>query len=174
MEGNLFEIKYLQIQVENWQEKKSMIECLFRSKPDSRNGIQSFLTNRQLDTTALRQPFVNILSQEFEKISKFVKKDISLEKIWSVTYEKGDQHLVHNHGHLGFAGILYMDINDDIPPTTYVQPWPDPYSDLTIYNPHPVQEGEIVVVPRFLLHFSQPNDTENKKRIIAFDLDFIK
>tara|TARA_B100000900_G_C20560868_1_gene708837 strand:- start:943 stop:1467 length:525 start_codon:yes stop_codon:yes gene_type:complete len=169
---NLFEIKYFRCNVDDWQTKKKKIELLFDKFPDTRNGIQKFLTNRQTDTSSLRQPFVDILKKEFDDISQFIKKDVGIERLWSVSYEKYDYHLVHNHGHKGFTGILYMDIKEEVPPTTYVQPWTDPYSDMTMYYPLNVKEGTLTVVPRFVSHFSQSNETDFKKRIIAFDMDF--
>jgi len=169
---NLFEIKYFQCQVKDWQEKKKKIELLFKDVPDTRNGIQHFLTNRQSNTDSLRQPFVDILQNEFEQVSQFIKKDVGIERLWSVSYEKHDYHLVHNHGHKGFTGILYMDTKEKVPPTTYVQPWTDPYSDMTMYKPLMLNEGTMTVIPRFVSHFSQSNNTDFKKRIIAFDMDF--
>ena len=65
-----------------------------------------------------------------------------------------------------------MDTKEKVPPTTYVQPWTDPYSDMTMYNPLMVNEGTMTVIPRFVSHFSQSNNTDFKKRIIAFDMDF--
>ena len=169
---NLFEVKYFRCEVDDWQTKKKKIESLFEKVPDTRNGIQKFLTNRQADTSGLRQPFVDILKKEFNDISQFIKKDVGIERLWSVSYEKYDYHLVHNHGHKGFTGILYMDIKEEVPPTTYVQPWTDPYSDMTMYYPLNASEGTLTVVPRFVSHFSQSNETDFKKRIIAFDMDF--
>ena len=116
---NLFEIKYFQCQVQNWQEKKKKIELLFNDVPDTRNGIQHFLTNRQSNTDNLKQPFVDILRKEFDEISQFIKKDVGIERLWSVSYEKHDYQLVHNHGHKGFTGILYMDIQLQIGKNIY-------------------------------------------------------
>lgn len=169
---NLFEIKYFRCKVDDWQTKKKKIELLFDKVPDTRNGIQKFLTNRQANTNDLKQPFVDILQDEFQQISQFIKKDVGIERLWSVSYEKHDYQLVHNHGHEGFTGILYMDIEEKVPPTTYIQPWTDPYSDMTIYKPLNVTEGTLTVLPRFVSHFSQSNETDFKKRIIAFDMDF--
>ena len=60
---NLFEVKYFRCEVDDWQTKKKKIESLFDKVPDTRNGIQKFLTNRQADTNDLKQPFVDILQK---------------------------------------------------------------------------------------------------------------
>ena len=36
-----------------------------------------------------------------------------------------------------------------------------------------VVEGKIVVVPQFVLHFSPPNKSTKKKRIISWDMELI-
>jgi hypothetical protein len=87
-----------------------------------------------------------------------------------VTYKNGDYHTPHNHGSTGLSGILYLNLDKKSPPTTYLQPWNDWYSDRTIMYPMPVQEGQIVVIPQFINHFSEPNKAKKIKRIISWDM----
>ena len=54
--------------------------------------------------------------------------------------------------------------------TQYIQPWNDWYSDRTIYYPMPVQEGTIVVMPKFIRHFTEPSKSKKIKRIISWDM----
>ena len=42
-------------------------------------------------------------------VDKMFKADVAIEDIWSVSYKKGDYHSPHNHGTIGYAGILYLD-----------------------------------------------------------------
>ncbi len=59
------------------------------------------------------------------------------------------------------------------PVTQYLQPWNDWYSDRTIYLPLPVIEGSIVVVPKFVRHFTEPNTQTKIKRIISWDMKIL-
>ena len=71
---------------------------------------------------------------------------------------------------MGFSGILYLDLPKDSPKTTYIQPWTDHETDTILYVEIPIIEGDIVIAPSFVLHFSSPNKSKNKKRIISWDM----
>ena len=72
---------------------------------------------------------------------------------------------------IGLTGILYLQLPKGAPVTNYIQPWNDYITDRTIYYPLPVQEGQIVVVPRFINHFSPPLETKKVKQIISWDMN---
>ena len=99
-----------------------------------------------------------------------VKADVAIEDIWSVSYKKGDYHSPHNHGTIGYAGILYLDFPEGSQPTNYIQPWQNITSDTTLFNTLPVKEGDIVIVPKFVNHFSPPHKGKKQKRIISWDM----
>ena len=73
-------------------------------------------------------------------------QDIQLQDIWSVSYKKGDYHTPHDHGSVGLAGILYLNMPKDAAVTQYIQPWNDWYTDRTIYYPIKVNEGDILAI----------------------------
>lgn len=170
--SNLFEIKYLQLDVSDWYRKKPLIENLLSSVPNTRQNVQNFSTNRQSNTDGLIQPFLDILKDEFGEISKFLNNNLHLKSLWSVEYSKHDYHSVHSHGHQGYSGILYLNYIEGHPATSFIQPWSDSYSDMTIHKKTDAIEGRIIVTPSFLNHFSLPNKLDELKKIVAFDLGF--
>jgi hypothetical protein len=54
------------------------------------------------------------------------------------------------------------------PVTTYIQPWNDEKDKTKLYKP-PVVAGDIMIVPQFLMHYSETNQLKFPKRIISFD-----
>ena len=56
----------------------------------------------------------------------------------------------------------------DSPKTTYIQPWNNEKDQSVLYTPD-VVEGDIMIVPQFVTHYTEPNKIYFKKRIIAFD-----
>ena len=170
LKQTLFEIPFYQVPVLNFKTKKKQITNLLKSYPEHREGIQTFLTNRQTNREGLAQGLIQLLEDEMEMLSQQIKKSLSIEDVWSVSYERGDYHSPHNHGSLGYSGILYLDMPKGAPVTSYLQPWNDIQSDRTIYYPIPVAEGHIVVLPQIVQHFSPPNLAKKKKRIISFDM----
>ena len=68
-----------------------------------------------------------------------------------------------------FCGFFY-DLPKDGAVTQYLQPWNDWISDRTIYYPLPVKEGDIVITPKFVRHFTEPHKSKKVKRIISWDM----
>tara|TARA_B100000073_G_scaffold74960_1_gene56451 strand:- start:49 stop:573 length:525 start_codon:yes stop_codon:yes gene_type:complete len=171
--GTLFNIPMWTTPTLNFSKKKKQLEKLCKSFPEKKHGIQGFATNRQSDRTGFKEAFTHICGDELNMLSKRIQKDIQIEDIWSVSYKKGDYHTPHDHGSTGLAGILYLNMPKKAPVTQYIQPWNDWYSDRTIYYPLPVMEGTIVVTPKFVRHFTEPNTDTKLKRVISWDMKIL-
>ena len=170
---NLFNIPMWSIPTLNFSKKKKQLEQLVKGFPEKKHGLQTFATNRQSDRTGFVEAFSNICGEELNMLSKKLQKDIQIEDIWSVSYKKGDYHTPHDHGSTGLAGILYLNMPKKAPVTQYIQPWNDWYSDRTIYYPLPVNDGTIVVTPKFVRHFTEPNKDTKIKRVISWDMKIL-
>ena len=109
-----------------------------------------------------------IFKDEFNLIETKFNNKILLQRAWSVTYNKGHYHIPHNHSSQGYAAILYLQMKKDSPKTTYIQPWNDEKDQSVLYAPD-VEEGDIMIVPQFVTHYTEPNKIYFKKRIVAFD-----
>ena len=64
--------------------------------------------------------------------------------------------------------MFYLVQYKDSPKTTYIQPWNNTNDQTVLYAPD-VEQGDIMIVPQFLMHYTEPNKTYFKKRIISFD-----
>ena len=170
---SLFDIPFWQIQIINFEEKKKELTKLLESYPEEKKGLQEFATNRQSDRTGLADQVSSIIREEVVAFSKEIKKDFTIYDIWSVSYDKGDNQSPHNHSSIGLSSILYLDLPKDSPVTLYIQPWNNFEDDVVQYYPVPIVEGDIVIVPSFILHFSKPNKSDSKKRIIAWDMKIL-
>ena len=173
IEETLFRVPYWTIPTLNFSKKKQQLLTLLKGYPDKRHGMQTFSTNRQSDRSNLAEAFASICGEELNMLSQKIKKDIQIEDIWSVSYKRGEYHTPHNHGATGLTGILYLQQDKKAPVTQYIQPWNDWYSDRTIYYPLPVQEGQIIVVPKFIRHFTEPSKSAKIKKIISWDMKII-
>ena len=175
---SLFNIPFWGIRIINFEEKKKELVKLLESYPEERVKYDEmkegeFATNRQTDRSGLVEQFVSIMNQELEGFSNEIKKDFAIVEIWSVSYAQGDSQSAHNHSSMGLSGILYLDLPKDSPETTYMQPWTDHETDTVRHIEIPIAEGVIVIVPSFVLHFSKPNKSNSKKRIISWDMKIL-
>tara|TARA_Y100001972_G_scaffold19616_1_gene22534 strand:- start:2271 stop:2801 length:531 start_codon:yes stop_codon:yes gene_type:complete len=174
IESELFKLPFYTIKVKNFESKKKKIEELFNIFPDKRIENQNFKTNKQLQKVGLTKSFYHIINDELQEIAQHFKKDIGIEDVWSVTYEKGDFQLPHNHGSTGLVAILYLNLKDDHPRTMYIQPWNNIFTDNTIYYNLPVKEGDIVITPKFIKRFTKPNESNDLNRVITWDMNELK
>ena len=156
-----FKIEFLTIKTKNFLKKKKLIIKELKKYPEERQ--RNFNSNR--GNGKLSRPFSKIFGEELSQINS---NGITLTDTWSVTYEKGDFHSPHNHGSIGFAGILYLDLHKNSPRTTYIQPWNNEKDKSLLYTPK-VKAGDIIIVPKFIFHYSEVNFLTFKKRIISFD-----
>ena len=169
-QDNLFNIPFWKIQIINFEEKKKELNKILKSYPEEKKGMQEFATNRQSDRSGLVEKFFSIMNQELENFSKEIETDFAITEIWSVSYDKGDNHSPHNHGSRGLTGILYLNLSKDSSETVYIQPWNDIVNDTVQYAKISITEGDIVIVPSFVMHYSKPNKSNIKKRIISWDM----
>ena len=173
IQQSLFNIPFWKIQTINFEEKKKELNKILKSYPEEKKGMQEFATNRQSDRSGLVEKFFSIMKQELEDFSREIEADFAIIEIWSVSYAQGDSQSAHNHSSMGLSGILYLDLPKDSPETTYIQPWTDHEIDSVPYIVVPIVEGDIVIVPSFVQHFSKPNKPKSKKRIVSWDMKIV-
>ena len=160
----VFKIEFFKIKCNNFLKKKKDIQKILKKYPEVSQS--NFSSNR--NKADIANNFSNIFKHEFLLISTKYNSKIKLERAWSVSYKKGDYHVPHNHGSVGYCGILYLDMHKNSPKTTDIQPWNDEKDHSVLYTPV-VEAGDIIIVPKFLYHFTHPNKIKYKKRVISFD-----
>tara|TARA_R100000988_G_scaffold59161_1_gene29597 strand:- start:15 stop:536 length:522 start_codon:yes stop_codon:yes gene_type:complete len=163
-----FKIDFFKIKCCNFKHKREHIEEILKQYPEI--PINNFNSNRnKADFTWQLQ---EIFKDEFTLIKTRYNKTINIKHAWSVTYNKGEYHIPHNHSSQGYSGIIYLRMKKDSPKTNYIQPWNSERDMTRSYCPS-VEEGDMMIVPQFLLHYTEPNKLTFKKRIISFDF-FLK
>ncbi len=159
----IFKIEFFKIKCVNFKNKKKKLEKALARYPEM--PFDNFYSNR--NKCSINTEFREIFKDEFNLISTKYNSKILLQRVWSVVYHQGQYHVPHNHSSQGYSGILYLDMQKDSPKTTYIQPWNDEKDKTVLYAP--VKPGDIMIVPQFLWHYTEPNKTYFKKRILSFD-----
>jgi|TARA_R110002012_G_scaffold23270_1_gene79120 hypothetical protein len=160
----VFKIEFFKIECIDFNNKKKKIEKVLDRYPEMPQ--LNFSSNR--DKCNINSEFQNIFKDEFNLIRAKYNSVVSLQKVWSVSYNKGDYHVPHNHSSIGYCGILYLDMKSDSPKTTYIQPWNNERDRSVLYSPE-IKQGDIMIIPQHLWHYTSPNLIKFKKRIISFD-----
>lgn len=176
LQKTLFDIPIWIKEVDNFDHKKGKLDEELSKFPEVRNDTNTFLSNRGTQRDGLSEFFGNIMSAELSELYSNVKKyKPEIEKlwvtdVWSVTYEKGDYQATHNHRSTGLSGLLHLENPSDGPNLNIVMPWNDWITDTTNYYSVKYKVGTMMVMPSFLLHSSEPNPSNQRKRVISWDM----
>lgn len=172
MKTLLFEYPSFQYQVDDWEFKKKGLLKRLKEEKFIRTSLQTFETDRGTNNKSYLHYFQDLIRPQLFEFCQEAKVTCSMTDCWTVRYQKGDQQTIHNHRSWGFSGILYVDYDPKVhTPTCFVAPWQDPRSDTTILKlPSEVNEGTILIVPSYTLHFVHPNQSRKQRTIISFDL----
>ena len=160
----IFKIEFFKIKSINFKKKKQLIQKVLKQYPEI--PFDNFYRN--WNKANFLEDFIRIFKDEFNLINTKYNRKINLYNLWSVSYKKGKYHVPHNHSSTGYCGILYLDMKPDSPKTTYIQPWNNQEDRSVLYTPQ-VKPGDMMIVPQFLMHYSEPNKINFKKRILSFD-----
>lgn len=173
MIGNLFSVRYVSVQSEDWESKKAKLKSLLRNEEFERSGLAQFETDRHNNSNRYINDFYQIFGDELNRFGlEMGLSELRIGAMWAVRYELGDYHAVHNHRSTGYSGILYVDYDEqEHTPSIHVSPWNNPVSDMTDLAAPPVKEGTLMFVPSNVLHYTRPNESEKLRQIVAFDME---
>ena len=156
----------------HWHDKKTKILNLIKDKNFVRS--QSFSSDRKLSSNSYLEYFVDIFKDDLELFQAELQvNEMFVTDVWSVKYELGDFHPVHNHSSTGYSGIIYLNFNEDEHTGTYfVNNQTNPITDATDSVLSYAHEGAMIIVPSSVLHFTYPNKSSLVRQIIGFDIKF--
>ena len=172
MEKILFSIPLYTYEVDDWKNKKKEIVGWLKKTKFSRNQLDNHFNTDRLrlqQNKFYSEDFVRLVDNELQLFRQEADLEtIFISDIWFVEYENGDYHSPHTHESARFSGILYVNLDDENPMTTFVQPWYSYWGtkQMTVE----VKEGTMLIVPSHVMHFSRPNASVNTKTVLSFDM----
>ena len=91
---------------------------------------------------------------------------------WVEQAQTFHQHLPHDHGVENFSCVLFAGYDNKVHDSTcLVSPYRSADGMIYQYNPH-VNEGDILVIPGNLLHYTTQNRSTKPRTVIVFNLQF--
>ena len=167
---NLFYVPFWKTKVNNFSSKKKSIEKVLTEYPEETTELVTFASNRGSNFIG---PFREIFQEELNAFATMIKKHCKITDVWSTSYKTNQYHPYHSHGDVGLSGIIYLDLKKKMPNTVFVNSNPIWVTGQTQYHDMSVEEGDMVIVPSHVGHFTAPNLSKKSKRILAFDLEAI-
>ena len=113
----------------------------------------------------------DIMSDELSWFARDLKCKPVIVETW---YERAlpyMYHPTHNHGHGGYSAVLYIEYDKRYHrPTQFIAPY-DHFitGEQLVYEPE-VEEGDLVIFPSFLHHYTHPHTSEARRTVLSFNI----
>ena len=168
-------IPFYKVEIDNWQIKKQNISSHIKKenfvKSPTENNLAMFSSDR--GNNNYKKEFLEIFEKELLEFCSDIKRSITVDDVWTVSYEKGDYHSVHTHGNCNYSAVLYYNFDPTIHTgTNFVTEIVSPLTQTTKIHYPPADEGMIYFFPANMLHFTTPNMSEVKRECLSFDISF--
>ena len=176
MINDLYAVPYYTYKVKNWQEKKVKMQDAMKHQTFSRSPIiHSPFDSDRANSRNYLDDFLSIFSDELQEFGTELNLNtFKVEDIWTVQYGKGDFHAVHTHGTCNLSAVLYFDYDDKEHSATHFVVGQNGIRNTTDIASPPCKEGDLVIFPSNMLHFTSPNASDKIRRVISFDIVITK
>ena len=142
-------------------------------KKSNRGGWQSDLYKPEGEF----KPLVNEIV-EFCKHLPLDIKDFNIPQLWVNVNKKGDWNVIHQHGQFDLSGIYYVKVPKNSGRIVFRDPRPAAISNLFMVTNFDkgelkninLMEGLLMIWPSYLDHFVEPNQTDEERISISFDI----
>lgn len=155
------------------QIKEQLAEYI--SKADSQNVVDAgCMTNISRadwhDARNFKREWVQFITEHLKYPVLEIYKELgydgyTLHDIWFQQYYKNSEHGWHTHS-ANFTNVYYLELPTGSPKTKIV----NPYNQTDVIEVE-VEEGDILVFPSFVIHKAPPNNSNQSKTIISYNID---
>ena len=169
MDINMFHIPLTVYKCSWWTAKKQRL-LRHIDTLDLVQGDEQVLSDYRSSDTYL-DTISDILSDEMSWFAHDYQCNPHIVRSW---YERAlpyMYHPTHNHGHGGWSAVVFIEYNDKVhTPTNFIAPY-DHFitGEPLIYTPN-VKEGDIILFPSFLHHYTHPHTSEERRTVLSFNV----
>jgi hypothetical protein len=154
--------------------KKKLLEIFDADNPsgsDSQDIKTDFRCKKRKAYSRYYRLTMKALGKHLSHIRSSMGYKAAILNMWYQQSTRGQYHGVHNHGVLGMSCVWYVEFNPSVHKgTTFIAPFHSPMSGERLQDTPKVEEGDLVVFPSFLLHEQEPNDSDERRSVISFNL----
>ena len=175
MKHTMFIVPYWIYSIKNWSKIKKKIKPLLNQYPCVSAKNQNFLSNRAKSSSEIKAGFiqevVNIFKDPLREFVQEVKHNLQITAAWATSYKKGMDHVLHSHSNCILTGVVYVDFNPKLHQgTAFKQPFNQFDSANVCFLKLKTTEGDMIIVPSSIEHFSPVNNSSKRKTVIVLDL----
>jgi len=177
MFDDIFTIKFARIKVSDWERKKNEIlknagELIYEKHPKGEFLETNFSEYKdEPDRMNVRE----LLEDELSDFMLTSGARVLVNGSWLERSTKGMSHSVHNHGALGYSAACYVCYDSEVhTPTQFIAPFNNSITGMiTQYEPDDIVEGDLILFPSYLHHYTKPNLSDKERIVLSFNLHCI-
>jgi len=159
--------------------KKDIINKVVLDKPEYQWKNGGVYTDYKSPSKSPEEPtfphyyeyMLSIMGVALEEFYKEIDIRFNFKDMFYQLYKKGSYHLTHNHGPLGYSGILFVSFNKDVHTATrFYSPFLNFMDGSALIHYPVVKEGDLLIWPASLLHEAPTNESEEERIVVSFNL----
>ena len=169
----MFSIPIFHLYAEDWDSKKSkLIDIASRSnfKAMLDEYCPSDYHDYEKSYWKELQPLIASENQRFINQSEVI---CNVSNIWFERNNRGECHIPHNHGAIGFSAVMYIEYDEnEHKPTHFICPFNKFTEGLTqTYIPKDIKSGSVIFFPSFINHYTVPSKSNKNRLILSWNLE---
>lgn len=122
------------------------------------------------DATNMNRDWVQFVAPKLIEDIKVMYEEIGFDllritELWFQQYSKNSEHGWHTHSG-NWTNVYYLELPKSTPKTLLI----DPFDKKTIIEV-PVEEGDLLLFPAFVMHKAPVNTSFDRKTILSYNID---
>ena len=176
----MFSIPFINAYVESWADNKDRVLSNLEKVIDFTGSEMMSCDSTYVSGMKERNRNLHHYKEFFDVIENTLYGEIfpkvddlighQVVQCWYQRYGRHDFHELHNHGAIGWSAVFYAELDpNEHMGTTFYSPFHDVDGNLISCTP-PVEEGNLIIFPSFLLHEATSCQSDKTRAIISFNL----
>ena len=180
---NMFNIPVVKYRCHNWSHKRQAFLDLLNEQTltmgeesvYSDYGDYKTLTAEHsmglYDTPHYLNRVRELLQEEMVWFANDLKAEPQIVRAWFERALYKCHHPVHTHGHGGWSAVLFIEYDPTVhTPTVFIAPFNHFVTGMQLTYMPEVEEGDLILFPSFLLHYTQLNESQVQRTVASFNM----
>ena len=180
---NMFNIPVVKYRCHNWSYKRQAFLDLLSEQTltmgeesvySDYGDYKTLTAEHQMglyDTPTYLNRVRELLKEEMVWFSNDLKAEPQIVRAWFERALYKCHHPVHTHGHGGWSAVLFIEYDPTVhTPTVFIAPFNHFVTGMQLTYMPEVEEGDLILFPSFLLHYTQLNESHVQRTVASFNM----
>ena len=180
---NMFNIPVVKYRCHNWSYKRQAFLDLLSEQTltmgeesvySDYGDYKTLTAEHQMglyDTPTYLNRVRELLKEEMVWFSNDLKAEPQIVRAWFERALYKCHHPVHTHGHGGWSAVLFIEYDPTVhTPTVFIAPFNHFVTGMQLTYMPEVEEGDLILFPSFLLHYTQLNESQVQRTVASFNM----